>query len=262
MKTDCAPLQDVDVGGAGAGVQQGDDAAGLEAVVGLVGVLQGEGVDVHDDRRAPGLGDDAGVVADLVLLRRHQQHVHGALRRRRGDQDLVVEVHVLDVEGDVLLGFPVDGLGELLLGHRRQRDLLDDDRVTGQRRRDVLGPELGVGEQAPDGVGDRAAVDDGAIDNAVGRDRLDPDGRDLIALPGGLELDGLHGARPDVEPHQGFASAKEQLSLPASRSPPQRAKAVPAWLYRRGNKIGRKSRFVESGERPKANRSHNKIASV
>ena len=58
-------------------------AAGVEAVVGLVGVLQREGVDVDDDRHAAGLGDDAGVVGDLFLLRRDEQHFHRALARRR-----------------------------------------------------------------------------------------------------------------------------------------------------------------------------------
>ena len=38
--------------GAGAGVEQDDDLRRLEPVVGFVGVLQREGVDVDDDRRA------------------------------------------------------------------------------------------------------------------------------------------------------------------------------------------------------------------
>ena len=40
---------DVDVGRAGAGVDERDDRAGLDVVVGLVAVLQREGVDVDDD---------------------------------------------------------------------------------------------------------------------------------------------------------------------------------------------------------------------
>ena len=87
-------------------------ASGLEAVVDLVGVLQREGVDVDDDRRAAGLRDDAGVVADLFLLRGDEQHFHAAARvgAGAGIENLVVEVDVLDVERDVLLGFPVDRL--------------------------------------------------------------------------------------------------------------------------------------------------------
>ena len=235
--------------------------AGLEAVVDFVGVLEREGVDVDDDRRAAGLGDDAGVVGDLVLLRRDQQHVHGALAVAVGRrQDLVVEVDVLDVEGDVLLGFPVDRLGQLLLGHRGQRDLLDDDRVARQRRGDVLGPELGVGEQAPHRVGDRAAVDDRAVDDAVGRNRLDADGRDPIALAGGLELDGLHGAGPDVESHQGFGSAKEQWRLPASTFTAREGKAGTSLaVAQKATKLAEESGIVRLGP-PQQNRCDDKIA--
>ena len=104
--------EDVDVDGARAGVEQHDDARGLEAVVGFVGVLQREGVDVDDDRRAAGLRDDAGVVGDLVFLGRDQQHFHRplAVRAGAGVDDFVVEIDVLDVERDVLLRLPVDRL--------------------------------------------------------------------------------------------------------------------------------------------------------
>ena len=133
-------------------------ALGLDAVVDLVGVLQREGVDVDDHRGAPGLGDHAGVVGDLFLLRRDQQDVHrplaaGGVARV---ENLVVEVDVLDVERDVLLGLPVDRLGQLRLGHHRQRDLLDDDGVARQRRGDVLRLDAAAVEQAADGVGDGA----------------------------------------------------------------------------------------------------------
>ena len=121
-----------------------------------------------------------------------------------GVEDLVVEVDVLDVERDVLLGLPVDRLGELRLGHHRQADLLDDDRVARERRGDVFGLERLVLEQAADGVGDGGAVDDRAVDDAVGRHRLDGEGDDLEALAGRLQLDGLDGARADVEADDRF----------------------------------------------------------
>ena len=149
--------------------------------------------------------------------------------------------------GMYLFGFPVDGLGELLLGHRGQRDLLDDHGVTGERGSDVLGPELGVGEEAPHRVRHGAAVDDGAIDNAVGRNRLDTDGRHAVALPGGLELDGLYGAGPDVESHQGFASAKEQWSLPVPRSVLEKGKAGTSLaVSRKATNLAEQSRFIRS----------------
>ena len=88
----------------------------------------------------PGLADDAGVVGDLLFLGGDEQDFHRALAADvAAIENLVVEIDVLDVEGDVLLGFPVDRFGELGFGHRRQRDLLDDDGVARERRRDVLG---------------------------------------------------------------------------------------------------------------------------
>ena len=130
--------------------------ARLDAVVHFEGVLQREGVDVDDHGGAPGLRDHAGVVGDLFLLRGDQQDVHRRLARRRvaGVENLVVEVDVLDVEGDVLLGLPVDGFGELRLGHHRQRDLLDDHGVARQGRGDVLRLDLaarrtGAGSRPP-----------------------------------------------------------------------------------------------------------------
>ena len=110
-------VEDVDVDGAGAGVEQHDDLAGLEAVVGLVGVLQRERIDVDDDGVAARLRDHAGVVADLVFLRGDEQHFHAAARLGAGAgiEDLIVEIHVLDVERDVLLRLPVDRLVQLRL---------------------------------------------------------------------------------------------------------------------------------------------------
>ena len=119
-------------------------------------------------------------------------------------ENLVVEVDVLDVERDVLLRLPVDGLGQLGFGHHGQADFLDDDGVARERGRDFLGLERLVLEQAADGVGDGGAVDDGAVDDAVGRHRLDGEGRDLEALARRLQLDRLDGARADVEADDRF----------------------------------------------------------
>src|SRR4030095_8584573 len=162
--------QDVDVDRAGAGIQQDNDLVGLEAVVHFVSVLQRERVDVDDHRHAARLRDDAGVVGNLLFLGGDQQHVHRALGllASAGVENLVIEVDVLDVEGDVLFRLPVDRLGQLRLGHNRQVDLLDDDSVAGERGCDLFGLERLVLEYPPDRVRDRRAVDDGAGDAAVG----------------------------------------------------------------------------------------------
>ena len=164
--------------------------------------------------RAAGLRDHAGVVADLFLLRRDEQHVHAAARigTGAGIENLVVEVDVLDVERDVLLRFPVDRLVQLRLGHHRQRDLLDDHRVAGERGADVLRLEgFVVLEDAADRVGDSAGIDDGAVDDRIRRHGLAAERRHTESLSGWLQFDGFDGARSDVEAHDGLGSTKHTL---------------------------------------------------
>ena len=193
-------VQDVDVGRAGAGIEQDDDGIRLGAVVGFVGVLQRESVDVDDHRDAARLADDARVVGDLLFLRGDEQDVHRALPADvAAVENLVVQVDVLDVERDVLLRFPVDRLGEFGLRHRRQRNLLHDDGVTRERRGHVLGRNLQAVEQPADRVDDSGAVDDGAVDDAVRRNRLAAKRRDFEGLACRPELDGLDRARTDVQ---------------------------------------------------------------
>ena len=138
-------------------------------------------------------------------------------RSAAGVEHLVIEVDVLDVEGDVLLRFPVDRLGQVLLGHHRQADLLDDDGAARQRRHDILRLELRRLECAAYRVGHRAGVDDRAVDDAVGRQRFDGDRDDLEAAPGGLQLDRLDRAGTDVQADHGLTSVEEHYA------------AIPSW---------------------------------
>ena len=150
--------------------------------------------------------DHAQVVGDLLLLRRHEQHIHCALRvgAPPGIQDLVVEIDVLDVERDVLFRLPVDGLGELGFGHHRKTDFLDDDGVARERGGHLLGLERLILEQTADRVGDGGPVDDGAVHDAVRRHWLDAECRDFEALARWLQLDGFDRARADVETDDGL----------------------------------------------------------
>ena len=205
-------LKDIDVGRARARIEQHDHGARLDSVIDLVRVLQREGVDVDDDRRAARLRDHARVVGDLLFLRRHEEDVHRALAAGGVPfvENLVVEVDVLDIERDVLLRLPVDRLGELRLRHHRQRDLLDDDGVARERGGDILGLDAAAVEQAADGVGDGGGVDDRAVDDAVRGHRLAAEIRDPVALAGLFQLDRLDGARTDVQTDQRFRSAKHR----------------------------------------------------
>jgi hypothetical protein len=106
----------------------------------------------------------------------------------------------------------VDGLGQLLRAHLRERDLLDDDRVARDARGDVARLDLLGGEEPLDRVDDGAGVHDRAVDDRLRWKRLHPDVDELVlgsALAAGLELDGLDGRGPDVESDQPFLLAEQ-----------------------------------------------------
>ena len=116
-------LKDVDVDRAGAGVEQHDDLRpGRSRSSTSKAFCSAKASTSTMTGVRPACAMTLGVVADLVLLGGDEQHFHAAARVRAGAgvEDLVVEVDVLDVERDVLLGLPVDRLVQLRLGHHRQ----------------------------------------------------------------------------------------------------------------------------------------------
>jgi len=90
--------------------------------------LDREGVDVDHAGAEAGLTHDIDVVVDHVLLRSDEKDIHLPLIVVL-IEDRDVDVHIVDVEGNVLLGFPLDALVELIAGHDRQVDLSQDDGV-------------------------------------------------------------------------------------------------------------------------------------
>ena len=211
LKTEVAALHHVDVHDGGADVQERHHAARVDPVVDLVAVLEGEDVHVHDRGVPARLRDRRRVLADLVLLDRDEQHVHVPARAAALD-DLVVEGDVLDVERDVLLRLPVDGLRELLGAHLREADLLDDDGVAGDAGGHVARLDLVLLEQALDRVDHGPGVHDRAVHDRLGGQRLDPDVQELVlvaALAADLELHRLHGRGADVDADQSLLLAEK-----------------------------------------------------
>jgi hypothetical protein len=99
----------------------------------------------------------------------------------------------LDVERDVLLGLPVDRLGQFLGRHLGQADLLDDDRVARDAGGHLGRLDLVGGEQALDGVDDGAGVHDGAVDDGLRGERLQAEVDEMVlaSLATRLQLHGL-----------------------------------------------------------------------
>ena len=115
-------------------------------------------------------GYDARVVADLVLFDGHEEHVHAVAGPRF--QDDVVQVDVVDVEGDVLLGLPADRFAQLLGRHGRKADLLDDDGVARQRGAEVRVADVGRRNEPVDRIDDERGVHDRAVHDRFGGKRL------------------------------------------------------------------------------------------
>ena len=185
-----------------------------DAAAQLEEVLDGEGVDVDDERlelRAP---RDLRVVVDLVALGGDQEQVHltglGAAL-----EDLVVDVHVLDVEGDVLLRLPLDLLVELGGGHHRHGDLADDHGLAADAESDLALLDLGLREGAAEPVDDGLRVHDVAVDDRLGRERGEAEAHEAVGLPALLELTYLDRARSDVDADQVLAFG-HPVSIPAS----------------------------------------------
>jgi len=171
------------------------------------GVLDREGRDVDRDGVQPGLADDLDVVVDQVLLGRDEEHVHLPLLRIRR-QDLEVEVDLVHVERDVLLGLPLDLPLELLATHLREVDPLDDDRMTGHGGGDVLAPDTTVGDRLANRLDDRARIQECALDDRLGSERRLSERAEIEALVPALarDLDGFDRVRPDVESDRGRLS--------------------------------------------------------
>ena len=85
----------------------------------------------------------------------------------------VVEVDVVDVEGDVLLGLPLDRLGQLLRRHGRERDLLDDHGVAGKGGGVIGILDVFAGVQPRDRLHDQRRVHDRPVDDRLRRKVLD-----------------------------------------------------------------------------------------
>jgi hypothetical protein len=164
----------------------------------LEGVLDAERVDVDDLGLEARLAHDAGEVVDLVLLRGHEQEVHltglGAAA-----QDLVVDVHDLDVEGNVLLGLPRDLLGELGLRHDGDGDLADDDALPVDADGNVTRGNALRGPDRREGVDDGRAVHDVAVDDGLRGQRRDAVANHRETFASLAELHDLDRARADVD---------------------------------------------------------------
>ncbi len=169
----------------------------------LPGVLVGERGHVDDRRVEARVADQLGPVLDHLLLGRHQQELHLS----RADvrlQDLEVQRDVVDVEGHVLLGLPVDGLARVLLAHLVHHDLLDDDRTAAHGGGDGLGRHVGLVGRLADGLDHQFAVHDLAVDDGLRRQIGHAEVRQHGPVAGQIQAKDLDDIGADVHADEGF----------------------------------------------------------
>jgi hypothetical protein len=127
---------------------------------------------------------------DHLLFGGDQKDLHltaGVLRR----DDVVVDLDVVLGQADVVVDQKRELVFELGLGHGRQNDLLDDDRVPGDGDRYVFLAQPQSPPQVADRVDDGRLVHNRAVDDGLRHEPDHVEGLELIASLAPLELDSL-----------------------------------------------------------------------
>jgi hypothetical protein len=195
----------------------------------LEDVLDGKGIDVDDLRLEFGFARELGVVLDLVALGGHQQEVHLS-RFRAPAQHLVVDVHVFDIERDVLLRFPLNVLGQLGRRHHRYRDFgPDDHRLARYAHGHVAVLDFLIVKDAREAFDDHPAVHHVAVDNGLRRKRGKAETYELEPFAPLAQLADLDRARADIDPDEVLSFRHvPKVSHPSAarvKKPPERRRS-------------------------------------
>ena len=164
-------------------------------------VLDREGVDVDDLRLQLGVPRELRVVLNFVFFGGDEEQIH-LPRLGASSQDFVVDLHVFDVERDVLLGLPLNLLGELRGRHHRHGDLANDHRLSRDAHRDVAILDLAIVKELRQRLDDGAAVHHVTIDDGLRRKRRIAEPNELDAFAALLHLTNFDRARTDIDPDQ------------------------------------------------------------
>jgi hypothetical protein len=196
-----------------ADVDQSDHSVHGFGIVDLEGVVERERVHVDDRGLETDVGQQGHLVLDQLALGRHQ--VHGHLEPLTlGVQDLEVQLHVVHVEWNVLLGLPADHLAGVGFLHPIHRDLLDDHVAAADGGYDVLGLDAGRRQALLDGLGHDTGVHDFPLDDRVVTDRGKRDLRQYRTTSGVRDGNELDQAATDVQPDGRCLAPEESHTCP------------------------------------------------
>ena len=99
----------------------------LRVVVQFITVLKGKRVHVNHSRLLAGELNRLLQIRNFVTLASSHKDVDFV---RRAASNVIVEIDVRDIKRNVLFRMPREGFLQLVLGHLRQDDVLDDHRMT------------------------------------------------------------------------------------------------------------------------------------
>ena len=141
------------------------------------------------------------IVVNLVALGSHQQQIHLAGVRPPA-QDLEVDLYVLDIERDMLLGLPVDLLVELVLRHHGNGDFPNDNALSRDAEGNLTLPDLRFLARTVKRLDDDAGVHHLAVYDGLGRQRGEAEADQHGPLARVFYLAGLDRAGPDIDADQ------------------------------------------------------------
>ena len=150
---------------------------------------------------------------DQLALGGHEEHGH-LEPFGLGVEDLEIELHVVHVERNVLLGLPADDLAGLGLLHPVHRDLLDDHVAPADGGDDLFRLDARGGHESLDRFGHEGGVHDLALDDGIVHDGGERDlGEDRSARGMG-DRDELDQAAADVEADRRRIAPEESHTSP------------------------------------------------
>ena len=194
-------LDDVHIHRRGPDIKERHHLRFIRLVVDLVAVLECEGVDVDHDRLFAGELDRVANVVDAFALAGGDQHIRRVVPRTG---DLVVKADIGEIVRDMLFGVPVDRFLKLVLAHRRQDDVLDDDGMAAHTGNDVIRVHLVVGAYVADHVRNRVQLHDLTVDDRVVGQILEAEAYEIQVADLSVKLNHFDRTRTDIQTGNAF----------------------------------------------------------
>src|SRR5262249_44636018 len=158
--------------------------------------LKGERINVDDDRLTARKLNRLFDIVDALAFAGSDQDVHRVVRFLG---DLVIKADFRQVERDVFLGVPVNRLFQLFFAHRRENDVLDNDRVARNAGNYAVGTDLVIVTDVLDDIRNDVQLHDLAVNYGVAGQIFKSKPHEVQIICISTEFDHLDRARADIQ---------------------------------------------------------------